>query len=480
MKKHAFALIPLLLASPVLADPATQEGADHLTQVFQTYLGTTADVVSVAPNGDVYDLTLDVTPLIALGKDSGLTGTMTPIEMELTDNGDGTWGVSMDQAISIAMSVPNTFDLKEDVASQTLDGTFDEALMTFSAMKGAFSGVKATENVMTPNAPPTLADISLDKGTFESTGVAGANGGADVTMTLTASGLSETMTAPMGEGQPAMPITIKAEGLGETITGTGFVFDGIFKTVAWAIAHPDTASRDADKAGIKAILTAGMPFFSNMNASGNITKVSVETPMGAAAIDEIGFTADINGAVADGKFREAISVAGLTLPPGLVPDWAVPILPKKVSLDVQVTDFDAAAGIIAALGAFDLPSGMADTTEFDKAVKTAFFPNGSVTVSLNPGAVTGDGYELTYVGNMVAGIDGEAMPTGTATVTLTGADKLQAALNAAPDDIKGQGMMGFGMAQGMAKKEGDKLVWEIDASKPGSLSVNGTQMMGGN
>ncbi|OZA02444.1 MAG: hypothetical protein B7Y02_16940, partial [Rhodobacterales bacterium 17-64-5] len=71
MKKHALALIPLLLASPALASPATQDGADHLTRVFQTYFGTTADVISVAANGDLYDLTIDVTPLIAKGKDSG-------------------------------------------------------------------------------------------------------------------------------------------------------------------------------------------------------------------------------------------------------------------------------------------------------------------------------------------------------------------------------------------------------------------------
>ncbi|MEO6299753.1 MAG: hypothetical protein ABIV25_06645, partial [Paracoccaceae bacterium] len=74
-----------------------------------------------------------------------------------------------------------------------------------------------------------------------------------------------------------------------------------------------------------------------------------------------------------------------------------------------------------------------------------------------------------------------AVPTGTAKITLTGIDKLNAALANAPDDIKGQATMGIGMAQGMAKPgDNGALVWEIDASRPGSLSVNGTQMMGGN
>jgi hypothetical protein len=429
MKKHALALVPFLFASPVLAAPATQEGADHLTSVFQTYLGATADVISVKPNGDVYDLTLDATPLIAMGKASGLTGTVTPIEMTLTDNGDATWGVSMDQAISIALAMPNSFDMKEDVASQKLEGTFDESLMYFSKLKGEFSGVKVTETIQAPNAPPTPVEITLEKGTVEVAGAAGTSGGVDLTATLSATGLTQTMTAPMAEGQPAAPIKISAEALSEDIKGTGVMFDGIYKLGAWFAAHPDQASKDADKAGLKTILTAGMPFFTNLTGAGKVTKVSVDSPIGTVGLDEVGFSVDVNGAVADGKFREALSISGLTLPAGLVPAWAAPILPKKVSLDVQVTDFDAAAGLTAALGALDMPaSGMTDMTEFNAKVQSAFLPKSTVTITLNPGSLSGDGYELTYEGAMVAG-PSTTIPTGTAKLTLTGADKLQAAIN---------------------------------------------------
>lgn len=477
---RALALIPFLMASTAMAEPATQAGADHLVQVFQTYLGATAGVVAAKPNGDAYDLTLDATPLLGLAKDQGVTGTITPLELSLTDNGDGTWAVTMDQAISIAVSKPDAFDMKEDIASQKLDGTFDEKLMTFSKVTGEFAGIKVSQTMQAAGTPPTSSEFSLDKGTLEATAKAGAAGGVDTVATLTATGMTQTINPPAAEGQPAMPITAKAESLNETVTGTGFVFDGIYKTVAWVIAHPDEASKKADKAGLKTILTEAMPFFANLSGTGTITKLSVDTPMGTVGLDEIAFTADINGAVQDGKFRESVSMKGLTLPAGLVPAWAAPVLPSKVSLDVQVTDFDAAGGLTAALGYMDLPDGMADTTALDAAVKAAFLPKSTVTITLNPGAVTGDGYELTYQGSMIAGPD-MPVPTGIAKVTLAGADKLQAALNAAPDDIKAQAMMGFGMATGMAKKD-DKgnLEWDIDASKPGTVSVNGTPMMGGN
>ena len=133
-----------------------------------------------------------------------------------------------------------------------------------------------------------------------------------------------------------------------------------------------------------------------------------------------------------------------------------------------------------ALGLFDLPDGAKPDAAFEGQMMAALLPKGTVTVTLNPGAVTGDGYALTYEGAMVAGPQ-MPMPTGTAKITLTGIDKLSAALAAAPDNMKAQAMMGIGMAQGMAKPgPNGELVWEIDASKPGSLSVNGTQMMGGN
>lgn len=479
MKKLALSLIPLLMASTAIAEPATDAGVARLTAAFQTYLGGTEGLVTVVANGDVYDLTFDATPLIAKGKDAGVTGSFSSMEFTLEDNGDGTWNVSREQPLALTVSVPNAMDIKVEVASETFEGVFDENLMTFSSLKDEINGMKISETITDPSGLVTTADISMDNATLNGTAAAGANGGVDSTLTMTATGLTEALSTPAGKGQPSVPVTIKAESLTEDFKGSGLALDGIYKLAAWFTAHPSPEAIEADKAGLKAALTAAMPFFGNMAGSGKVSKLSVDTPIGVVGLDEVAFTVDMNGAVADGKFREGISLSGLTLPAGLVPDWAAPILPKKLSLDVQVTDFDAAAGITAAMGAFDLPAGMADTTELTQKVQHAFLPKGNVTITLNPGSVAGDGYELTYEGAMTAGPEAP-VPTGKAKVTLAGADKLQAALSAAPDDMKAQAMMGFGMAQGMAKTEGDKLVWEIDASTPGAVSVNGTPLMGGN
>lgn len=479
MKKLALALVPFFFASPALAEPATQQGVERLTQVFQTYFGPSADVVSVLANGDVYDLIFDVQPLIAQGAEAALSGSVSPLAMQLVDRGDGTWGVSLDQPVVIDLSVPNSFDLREDIARLSFTGTFDETLMAFSTAKSAFSGLTLVQTLYTADAPPQKIEMALTEGALESTARAAAAGGTDFDATLTAFGLTETMTTPVMTGEPAMPITIKAESLSQTVTGSQFMGAQILQLAAWVTAHPDDAAMQADQAGLKTLLVAAMPFFGNMQATGIVDMLSVDTPMGAMGIEKLGFAVDVNGAVADGKFREGLSISGLTLPAGLVPDWAAPLVPQAMSLDVQITDFDPAAAITAALSALDLPPGTATGPEFDAKLQAALLPKGTVTITLNPGSLIGAGYELTYEGDMVVGPDTE-IPTGKATVTLTGADALTAALNAAPDDMKAQAMMGFGMAQGMAKAEGDTLIWEIDAATPGALSVNGMALMGGN
>lgn len=478
-KTAILAVLPLIFTGSAVFADATEDGAAHLTEVFQTYLGTAEGVVSVEVDGDAYTLTLDAAPLIAQATAAGGSATVTPLVMTLTDNGDGTWGVSQDQAVSMTFSMPGAAEIKEEIGSLKSEGVFDESLMSFTTAKGEMTGIKVAETVTAQGQPPMTVDMTMAGGTFELTGAAGASGGVDNTITVTATGLAENFSTPASGGMPAMPISLTADSMSETGKIDGMRPDAVYKTLAWFVAHPDQATMEADKAAMKTILTEGLPFFSLLSATGSVKNVAVTTPMGNVGMAELGFEIDLNGIVKDGKFREAISVSGLTLPTGVIPAWATPILPQKVSLDFQVTGYDLDAAAKLALTALDLPAGTKPDAAFEAAMMKALLPNSTVTIGLNPGAVSGDGYELTYEGSMVAGPD-TPTPTGKATITLTGLDKLQAALAAAPADIKGQAMMGIGMAQGMAKQDGNKLVWEIDASTPGSLSVNGTPMMGGN
>ncbi len=474
------AVLPLVFFGSNAFAEATEEGAARLMQVFQTYLGTTEGVVTVALDGDSYTLTLDASPFAAVAAEAGGSYTLSPMVMTLTDNGDGTWEVLQDQAMTMSFSAPGAADVTATVESLTSEGVFDEALMSFTSSTTEMTNLTMVQKITDPTTGEMTVNVAVESATYDATAVEGAAGGVDNTITMELTGLSQEFTLPASEGTPAMPITMTAESMTQTGKIDGLRPDAFYQMMAWFVANPTEEAKIAQKAGIKSILQAGLPLFSAMTTTSLGKNVAVTTPMGGVSMAEVGIDVDLNGLVADGKFREAISIKGLTLPVEMIPAWAVPILPKDVSLDFQVTDFDAAAAVNVAMGLFDLPAGAAPDDAFNAAMLAALLPTGTVTIGLNPGGISGDGYALTFEGAMKAGPETE-IPTGTAKITLAGIETLQAALDAAPDDIKGQAMMGVGMAQGMAKPgPNGELVWEIDASVPGSLSVNGTPMMGGN
>ncbi len=474
------AILPLVLSGSAAFAEATEDGAAALTEMFQTYLGSTEGVVSVEVDGDDYVLTLDAAPFAAMAAEAGGTASLSPVIMTLTDSGDGTWDVAQDQALSMAFSVPGKIDAKVEIASFKSEGVFDEALMTFSSSSSEMTGITLVETVNDPNSGEMKIDVSVASGTYDTTGAAGAAGGVDSTFTMSMTGLTENIMTPAQEGMPAMPISLTAATMTQSGKVDGMRPDAIYQIMAWFVANPSEEAMTANKAGLKSIIQGGIPFFSAITSTSSMMNVAVTTPMGAVGMAELGVDIDLNGLVPEGKLREAIRVKGLTLPEALIPAWVVPILPNDASFDFQVTDFDPAGAATVALGAFDLPAGAAPDAAFEGNLMAALMPKSTVTIGLNPSAISGDGYQLTYEGSMVAG-PSSPVPTGTARITLTGIEKLQAALDAAPDDIKGQAMMGVGMAQGMAKPgPNGELVWEIDASTPGSLSVNGTPMMGGN
>lgn len=478
-RAFSMAIPALFVASAACALPTTPEGAAHLTEVFQTYLGTVAGVVTVVPEGEVYTLTLDATPLMAMAPAEAGSYAMTPLVMELTDNGDGTWGVTQDQALSLTAALDGQFEIKLDVAALSGEGVFDEAMMAYASSSTEFSGISLTEKITMPGEPPVDVSMAAASGSADSSATPNAGGGVDATTTFTLSGMTQTMMMPpMGEGMPPMPITISIAEQEQSGNLVGYRPEAFLGLIAWAVAHPSPEAMQADMAGLKAVIEGGLPFFETLTSSGTMTGIAVDTPMGPVGIASATIEVDVNGVVEDGLFREAITLTGLTLPEGVLPPWSVPLLPTDLALDVSVTGFDLAApaGIMMAL--FDMPPGSEPDAAMQDAALAALLPDGAVDITLAPGSVKGAGYELSYEGDMTAGP--MSAPTGSATLTLTGIDAVMAALQAAPDDMKGQMLPMIGMAQGMATPgPAGELVWEIDATTPGTLKVNGMDMMGG-
>ena len=205
--------------------------------------------------------------------------------------------------------------------------------------------------------------------------------------------------------------------------------------------------------------------------------MKVVSPFGDFAASTIAVEFDLAGIEADGMFREKISVTGLTVPPAIVPAWAQPVLPNEVSFDFTASDFDLAAPVKMFIEGFDLTAPDPLGKLADGQMQAAFFGKGPIGLALAPSHIKGEGYEIGYEGDMqvTAGLP----PTGKAKVTASGLDKIEAALSAAPPEEAQQPLMMLQMAKMLAKPGSNgESVWEIDASQPGAVSING-QSMGG-
>ncbi len=475
----------LLLAIPAVligtgvafAEPATPEGAEALVAVFQTYLGATEGVVSVEPGGEAYTLTLDFAPLIALLPPEAGTASLTPVVMELTDQGDGTWEVTQDQALGFTISVPGQMEMSISIGNLASTGVFDVALSAFTESSSEYADIAVKQTMSDPNGGQSNVSYTIDSGTLESAAAENAVDGVDSTTKYSLTGISETFTLPgFDPSAPPSEISLTAAGYSGDGTITGLRPQALYQLMAFFVANPSKAAITGAQAELKAILTKGVPLFDSLRSQGTIATIAVATPMGEVGIEQAGIAVEANGIVEAGLIREAFSFSGLSLPAGMVPDWAAVLVPTSFAIDFKASRFNLAAPMAMLLGAIDLAKPEPVDPAMNAALLAALLPDGVVDITLAPGNVTAGIYDLRFEGVMSAGPGG--VPTGTGRVTAKGIPEVQAALSEAPPEISGQMLPVLSIAAGMAKPGDDgALVWEIDASKPGTLMVNGTDLV---
>lgn len=458
---------------------ANDEGAAKLLAVFQTYLGTTEGVVDVAVEGGSYLVTIDPAVQMAALPEADVAATITPLELTVTDNGDGTWAYDMDQPVAIAYAVPDMMTSNTKYGQVVLSGVFDEALGDSREYSLEMNDM-VTEQTQ---SDPTMGEIStkLSQKSLTMNGTAVAVGDA-VTSTFTTeiSGVTYDMTLPGMNGAPPFSVTATAASGAGKGGITGYQPSAVYGLMAYFVAHPSQALIDADRPALKTAIEAALPVFENLIVTGAYSDVAATTPMGPVTLDELGFTVDMNGAVADGKFREAFTLKGLTLGEGMVPAFAAPLVPSEMTLDFTASGFDLAAAAGLGLGLLDLPAGAAAPEGFDAQMMAAIMPKGTVDITIAPGEAAATAYRLTYEGAMTVGPT-LPMPVGKARIGLTGMDKINEALLASPPEMGMQEMAPMlGMAQMMAQPGVDgELIWEIEATATGGLLVNGQDLMGG-
>ncbi len=468
--------LPLLLsASHAALAAATPEEAARLTTVFQSYLGAEPGVVIVEPDGDDYAVTLDIAPLAAKAATSGMTISMTPTELSLTAEGEGKWTVSQEGPLNFSVKAKDTFSVDVKIEDYSWEGIFDEKLGTFSEASAEIKNITLAETINDPAQGKMDITASIEGMKLEQTATAGAAGGADMTAKYELEGLSETinMGGNLASGIPPMNLVITAASGTYDTSATGMKSKSVFDLVAFFVAHPSEELIKKDQVTLKTLMASALPIFDNAQGSGTFNTISIGTPMGPVGADTMTFSADINGVVKEGKFRENISITGLTVPAAIVPVWATTLVPKNIAFDFVVSGFDLAAPAQLILAALDLAKEKPLPDGFEATLLPALLPTGNVSITLNPTSVSNDLYFVNAEGAMTAGP--AAMPSGQATITAKGLDDVLKVIQAAPPEAGVQGGVAIIIgAKGMAKAAADgTLTWEIESSADAKVLVNG-------
>ena len=477
-----FAFVLFASAStPALAASATPEEAQRLTGVLQTYLGKEPGVVTITPAGEAYDVKIDFAPFLAKVNEPNFSAEISPFEMKLADQGGGKWLVTQDSPFSVSARIPGQFAVTARVGAMKGTAVFDESLPGFTSSTTEVNDFSFNETITPPGAGPVQVTYGIKSVGYETTAAASGAGAVDGTMRTTMSGFFERISVPASPASPmAMDINASADTATSETTVKGMKNRAIYQLISWFIAHPSEASIKASQPEMKAILGASLPVFENMSGTGTAKNITVTTPVGPIGIANLGFDIGLTGFAAEGELHEGFTMEGLSLPPGLVPPWAVDLVPDKLALDFKVADFDLAAPAKIVIDNMDLSNKDPIKPEFGPALLIALLPKGAVTLSMGAGKLTGKLFDVGFEGTMRAGPFGN--PTGEATVRIKGIDRVMEALKSAPPDVGGQAIPGIIAAKGMAKTEADgSLSWKIENTTGGTVLINGLDVskMGG-
>ncbi len=465
--------IALFAGTTAIALPATPEGAAHLTEVMQHYLGHTPGVVSVSPEGETYRMALDGTPLLAAAQ---IKGHVSPYVMALTDLGAGQWALRVDQAFDLELDLPEVMTLSVRLERLTSTGLFDEALFSFSKAESVFANLSVTEAIATPQGGSNRINYHVDEGRSTMTATAAPMGGVDARFGYELRGLAEAIVvSPEGGPGASLDLTAQAQSYGASGRIDGLRTERLYALAAWLVAHPSEGALRADQEALKGLVGAALPLFDQFSMDGTMAAISLDTPVGSFLARTARIGVDLAGVVSAGRIREAIDLSGIEVPEALVPVWAKDLLPESVGFDIAVSRYDLAAPARMLLDLTDIAAASPLSPDDEAALLAAVLPEGFAEITFAPGHVTGAGYDLRFEGAMQAPVDG--MPGGSGRVSLTGVEQIIAALNAVPGGEGREIGMGIAMLRGIAKPDGATLVWTIDATNPGKVLINDIDLM---
>ncbi len=460
---------------------ATAEEAARILASFQTYIGTEPGVVAVTPAGDGYDISFDFTPYLKKIEQPGFLSAVDPFRFTATPAGDGTWAVASSGPYKAKAEAPGLFSFDMQVADMQWKGTYDENLFTFTENNYTISKLAMNQSNTDPSTQMLTSTVyTIDAITGSGTAKDVGNGLVDSDGVVTLSGLVSANKIQLppelaSQGMPDLSYTANIAKTEYTTRLAGLASRPMMDLLAWAFAHPSKELVLKDQAQLKEKLLAALPLFGSLQSDGKYENATVDTSYGQFAMGNGGFSVGMNGAVKDGRFAESFEMDGFKMPDNLLPPWTAGLIPKKVKLGFDVSDFDLETPTKKFITEMDIAADEPVPPGSEEAYMAAFAPKNSILLGIPSGEISSELYSITYEGSSTINFAG--LPVVNAKVRMTGMDAVIAKLQQeAADPTAQQGMAMLFAAKGISKADGDGVVWDITMSPEGKMLVNGTDM----
>ncbi len=473
------AFLLIATASAPLAAPATSEGAHAIEQGYVDYFGKAVvdkGVVSVTPDGEGYVVAWDLQKALDLAGPPKDALRIERFSYRLTPAGEGAWTATADRFPRVAFDVPTDKGRMTgalDLSGFRLDAAYDAAQANFLRSLVAADSLAGKFHVAAANrdADFDLAESGISVETSAKTSDGGA--GVDVAIAQSVRSLSETILAPPPSGQGA-PVTATYR-IGAIVGGaaiSGLRAREISDLWKYLVAHSGDADAPLE---LKPRLRATLPLWNDLKTNGEIHDLTLQTPMAEATLKTLGEKIGLSGLVADGAAEIGVTIDELAFRSPLLPPWADKLSPVSFRFDLGFAGkgLDEAAEL-----ALDDPSfgGKGELSAQTQDEIAAVLVAGRPKLTLAPGRLTTPTLDLTFEGEASAET---GAPSGHFTFTADGLDKTIALLEEAArtDPDLQAAALGLIFFKGLAATGADgRLVWKVDVTEAGEVSVNGAPL----
>ncbi len=464
-------------SSAACAAPATSDGAKAIEQAYVEYFSKAVvdkGILTVTPSGEDYLVTWDLEKALELADPSQGALRIERFAYTLTPKSNGGWTIKADRLPSVAFDAPTDkgqVNAALDLSGFTFEAAYSAARKDFLRAVASAEALEAEARTVDPEqrVDADLVESGVSIETRAKTSESGA--GVDIAIAQSTKRLTQTVHSTSSADEGASPITFayEAAGMGGGLAIAGLRAREISDLWKYVVAHFD----DDDAPDLKQHVLAALPFWNDLRADAEIRDLDLKTPMVEARLKTLGEKLGLTGFTDEGSAEFGVRVEDLAFKSALLPSWAETLSPVSLNLDLLVADKGLGTAAQIALDDPEFGETGALAPETQNKINQALL-SGQPRLVLAPGRLTTPLIDLAFEGDAM--LDSGA-PRAHLTVSADSLDKTIALLQeVAKDEPDAQSIaLGMAIVKGLATTGADgRLVWQIDATPSGEVSVNGT------